>query len=228
MDRLVEKIRNAPRHTPVWAYIWENAPVPFPDCRVFSGSDGCKLVMGSWETVKRSLTRYADRITDLVVECDRRNSALPLLDIREAAARIEPGAILRDGVQLGKNAVILMGAIVNTGVVIGEETMVDMGAVLGSGVRLGRRCHIGAGAVLAGILEPESSCPVVIGDGVLIGANAVILEGVCVGSGAVVGAGAVVTRDVPPETVAVGCPARVIKRRDAKTAGKTSLTDGLR
>lgn len=52
---------------------------------------------------------------------------------------------------------------------------------------------------------------IVIEDGAWISAGAIILDGVRVGRGAVVGANAVVTRDVPPHTVAVGVPARVVK-----------------
>lgn len=106
--------------------------------------------------------------------------------------------------------------------------MIDMGAVLGGRAMVGKNCHVGAGAVLAGVVEPASATPVVIEDDVLIGANAVIIEGCRVGRGAVVAAGAVVVEDVPPETVVAGCPARVIKRKDEKTAGKTALVDALR
>ena len=55
-----------------------------------------------------------------------------------------------------------------------------------------------------------------------------ILEGVRVGRGAVVAAGAVVIADVPPETVVAGVPARVIKAKDEKAAGKTALVEALR
>jgi galactoside O-acetyltransferase len=55
------------------------------------------------------------------------------------------------------------------------------------------------------------SSPIVIEDKVWIGSNAVVLPGVRIGYGAVIGAGSVVTRDVPPMTVAVGTPARVLR-----------------
>ena len=66
-------------------------------------------------------------------------------------ARIEPGAVIRDQVEIGDNAVIMMGAIINIGAIIGEGTMIDMGAVLGGRATVGKHCHIGAGAVLAGL-----------------------------------------------------------------------------
>ena len=54
---------------------------------------------------------------------------------------------------------------------------------------------------------------VYIGNNVWIGDNVIILADVTVGDGAVIGAGAVVTKDIPPFTIAVGIPAKVIKKR---------------
>lgn len=53
--------------------------------------------------------------------------------------------------------------------------------------------------------------PIVIKDGAHIGIGAIIMPGVTIGEGAVIGAGSVVTRDIPPYSVAVGAPAKVIK-----------------
>ena len=139
------------------------------------------------------------------------NSAVPLLDLKRLNARIEPGAIIRDQVEIGDGAVIMMGAILNIGAIVGPGTMIDMGAVLGGRATVGSRCHVGAGAVLAGVVEPASAKPVVLEDDVLIGANAVVLEGVRVGRGAVVAAGALVLENtvVPDGMVAMGVPAKV-------------------
>ena len=106
--------------------------------------------------------------------------------------------------------------------------MIDMGAVLGGRATVGKKCHIGAGAVLAGVVERASATPVVIEDNVLVGANAVVIEGVHVGEGAVVAAGAVVISDVPSNAVVAGCPAKIVKYRDEKTAQKTAIQDALR
>ncbi|MCD8066953.1 MAG: 2,3,4,5-tetrahydropyridine-2,6-dicarboxylate N-acetyltransferase, partial [Oscillospiraceae bacterium] len=154
--------------------------------------------------------------------------AIPLLDMKSVPARIEPGAIIREQVEIGERAVIMMGAVINIGAVIGEGSMIDMGAVLGGRATVGKNCHIGAGAVLAGVIEPASAQPVIIEDGVLVGANAVVIEGVRVGKNAVVAAGAVVTQDVPENAVVAGSPARVIKMKDEKTTKKTALEDALR
>lgn len=56
--------------------------------------------------------------------------------------------------------------------------------------------------------------PITIEDEVWIGGGAILLPGVTIGKGSVIGAGAVVTKDVPPYSVAVGNPARVIKRTE--------------
>ena len=106
--------------------------------------------------------------------------------------------------------------------------MIDMGAVLGGRATVGKNCHIGAGTVLAGVVEPASATPVIIEDNVMIGANAVVIEGCRVGENAVVAAGAIVVNDVPANAVVAGCPARIIKMKDEKTAGKTALVEGLR
>jgi len=162
------------------------------------------------------------------IEIDRRNSAVPMADFSKYNARIEPGAIIRDMVEIGDKAVIMMGAVLNIGAVIGAGTMIDMNTVVGGRAIVGKNCHIGAGTVLAGVVEPPSATPVVIEDNVLMGANAVVLEGVRVGEGAVVAAGAVVTTDVPPFTVVAGVPARIIKKVDDKTRSKTELVEALR
>lgn len=185
------------------------------------------VLFGDWAEVEPLLANLIlDR--DYVVENSARNSAVPLLDKKYINARIEPGAIIRDQVAIGDQAVIMMGAVINIGAEIGEGTMIDMGAILGGRATVGKNSHIGAGAVLAGVIEPASAQPVRVGDNVLVGANAVVIEGVQIGNGSVVAAGAIVTQDVPENVVVAGVPARIIKTIDEKTQQKTALEEALR
>ena len=226
-QEIIDYIASSPKKTPVKLYVNLSGPVDFGSAQVF-GEGKSRIVFGDWTELAPILEASRDKIADLVVENDRRNSGVPLLDLKEIPARIEPGAIIREQVTIGENAVIMMGAILNIGAVVGRRTMIDMGAVLGGRATVGDDCHIGAGAVLAGVVEPASATPVIVEDGVLVGANAVVIEGVRIGAGAVVAAGAVVTEDVPPNAVVAGTPARIIKMKDAQTTGKTALVDALR
>ena len=223
---IIEYIRTSQKKTPVKVYVWEKHPVNFPGCHEFPAGPGCKIVFGDWKDIGPILAE--NDFSHVEIENNCRNSAIPMLDLKDIPARIAPGAIIREQVAIGKNAVIMMGAILNIGAIVGEGTMIDMGAVLGGRATVGNNCHVGAGAVLAGVVEPASAVPVVVEDNVLIGANAVVIEGCRIGEGAVGAAGAVVVSDVPAGAVVAGCPAKIIKMKDEKTAGKTALVDALR
>jgi maltose O-acetyltransferase len=60
----------------------------------------------------------------------------------------------------------------------------------------------------------EAARPITIGDNVWLGGGAIVLPGVTIGENTVVGAGAVVVRDLPADVVAVGNPARIVRRLD--------------
>ena len=121
---------------------------------------------------------------------------------------------------------------------IGDESMIGCFVEVQSGVTIGRRCRvqshsflcegvtledgvfIGHGVMFTNDSRPRAAAehrasftvePVLVGAGASIGSNATILGGVKIGSGALVGAGSVVTRDVPPDAVVAGVPARPMR-----------------
>lgn len=117
------------------------------------------------------------------------------------------------------------------GLWIGELSYIGPNAVLGIGgpIRIGRRVQAGAGLTLSAESHEADAdgsftsghvrrLGITIGDDCWIGNNVCVLDGVDIGAGSVIGAGAVVTRTVPPGSVAVGAPARVIRSVDAPRA----------
>ena len=197
-------IKESKKSTPVKVYINGNLDgVDLENIEVY-GSNNFYVLYGESEIISELILNNKDKIKNFRVENDRRNSAIPMLDLLAIDARIEPGAIIRDKVIIGKNAVI------------------------GARGKIGKRVHLGAGAVVAGVLEPPSKSPCEIGDDVMIGANSVILEGVKIGNGSVVAAGSVVVDDVPAGVVVAGSPAKIVKSVDDRTKNKTQILSDLR
>ncbi|WP_101773854.1 2,3,4,5-tetrahydropyridine-2,6-dicarboxylate N-acetyltransferase [Peptostreptococcus faecalis] len=228
-EEIINYIATSKKTTPVKIYLKGNLEeIDFPDNIKHFGDSYSKIIFTDLITWEDIFSKNKSNIEDFVIENDRRNSAIPLLDLSKVNARIEPGAIIREHAVIKDNAVVMMGAIINIGAIVGEGTMIDMGAVLGGRASTGKNVHVGAGAVLAGVVEPANANPVVVDDNVLIGANAVILEGVKIGKNAVVAAGSVVTEDVPENSVVAGVPAKVIKRTNEVDSSKISIIDALR
>ncbi|MFI3251733.1 MAG: DapH/DapD/GlmU-related protein [bacterium] len=178
--------------------------------------------------IKKLLEKYNDFIEEYNTLNLSNNKLMELFDYTKTNARIEPGAIIRDNVEIASDSIILMGAVVNTKASIGSRTMIDMNAVIGSGAIIKDNCHIGAGSVIAGVMEPISTKPVVIENNVFIGANAVILEGVTIHENAVIGAGTVVTKDVAANEVIYSDTSYITKQKDQKIEEKTALNEELR
>lgn len=71
-----------------------------------------------------------------------------------------------------------------------------------------------------GTKGPEFGAPITIGEDCWLCGNVIVLAGVTIGNGSVVGAGSVVTKDVPPNCVVAGSPARIIRRLKPDAAEK--------
>lgn len=228
-QEIIQYISDSEKTTPLKIYVNTELPLhSFPESFKVFGSNNSYTIFADLRDWKAFYEENEEALSDHVLEQDRRNSAIPLLDATNINARIEPGSFIREHAVIEDNAVIMMGAVINIGAIVGEGTMIDMGAILGGRAITGKNVHVGAGAVLSGVIEPASAKPVTIEDNVLIGANAVILEGVTVGEGAVVAAGAIVTKDVPAGSVVAGVPARVVKQASEVEAGKVDIVAALR
>ena len=109
-------------------------------------------------------------------------------DFAEAGFRAVPGAVVRHGAYVGRDAV-LMPAFVNVGAYVGAGTMVDTWATVGSCAQIGSNVHISGGAGIGGVLEPLQANPTIIEDDCFIGARSEVVEGVVVGQGSVLSMG---------------------------------------
>ena len=134
-QEIIDYIANSEKKTPVKVYVNTTGPVDFGSAKVF-GSNGSYTVFGDWAELSPVLERNSGKIADLVVENDRRNSGVPLLDTRGVTARIEPGSIIREKVEIGEGAVV-MNTHINNHLALGNAS-----AVHGPGLSGGHNQHV--------------------------------------------------------------------------------------
>lgn len=127
---------------------------------------------------------------------------------------------------LGEEVAIRAPLMVDYGsrIFIGDRTFINYGLVAldVAPITIGADCQLATNVQLLTPIHPlepgprrekwESARPITLEDNVWLGGGVVVCPGVTIGENSVVGAGAVVTRDIPPNVVAVGNPARVIKQ----------------
>lgn len=115
---------------------------------------------------------------------------------------------------------------------IGDNCTIQYGCLLYGvgGLEIGDHCRIAAYTVISPMnhiykdpntpiwKQGETALGIRIGRDVWIGSGVTILDGVVIGDGSVIGAGSVVTRSIPSYSVAVGVPARVVKRRGGEVS----------
>jgi len=134
--------------------------------------------------------------------------------------------------EMGEGAVIEDFATVNNGVgdvFIGDRTIIGIGNVIIGPVKIGNDVMFAQNIVASGLnhgyedvsmppaAQKVSTALITIADNVWIGANSTITAGVTIGKHSVIGGGSVVTKDVPEYSVAVGNPAKVIKKYNFET-----------
>lgn len=127
-----------------------------------------------------------------------RNHGIQVESIVHPDASVCATAILGPGTQ------VLAQAVVSSDARVGEGCIINHGAAADHECHLGDGVHLGPGSILCGCVQ--------IGNNVLVGAGAVVLPRVVIGDNTVVGAGAVVTGDLSAGVIAVGCPARPVRK----------------
>ncbi len=134
-------------------------------------------------------TRYIDKVPLKYAEYD-------IQQLRNQQVRIVPGACIRKGAFVGKNA-ILMPSFLNIGAYIDERSMIDTWATVGSCAQIGRDVHLSGGVGIGGVLEPLQASPTIIEDNCFIGARSEVVEGVIVEENSVIGMGVFIGQSTP-------------------------------
>ena len=134
--------------------------------------------------------------------------------------------------ETGHNVVIREENILGDHVSVWNNTVIDYGCVIGNNVRIHSNCYIAQFTTIEDDVfiapgvsvanDPHPNCALcmkgpTLKKGCRIGVNVTLLSHITIGQGAVIGAGSVVTRDIPPNMLAFGNPAKVQKNVDALT-----------
>lgn len=139
-----------------------------------------------------------------------------------------------DGAKIGENCNICDHVFIESDVIVGDNVTIKCGVQLWDGLRVEDNVFIGPNATFANDKFPRSKKHLekfpktLLLKGSSIGANSTILPGITIGENAMVGAGAVVTKNVPPNAIVVGNPARIkgYSNVDSVSRNRNFISDG--
>jgi UDP-perosamine 4-acetyltransferase len=122
----------------------------------------------------------------------------------EIVNAISPTAVISPSAQLGAGIAIMPAAVVNADCHIEDFAIINTGVIIDHDGQIGEASHIAPGCALAGTIN--------VGRLAFVGTGTSVIPGISIGEEAVVGAGACLISDVPPGMLAVGVPAKILKR----------------
>jgi len=163
-------------------------------------------------------------------------------------AKLGKGVIIGENVQFGENVVIWNYVVIGDNTKIGNRTHIGSFCDVGKNVVIGEGCNVQAHVTISNecrignnvFIAPNSSIlndkfpqsepitPPIIEDDAIIGGSATILPNTTIGKKSVVAAGSVVTKDVAPETVVIGIPAKPMMTREEYETKKKAFRMQLR
>jgi|Deesub1362B_J571_1020462.scaffolds.fasta_scaffold01219_6 sugar O-acyltransferase (sialic acid O-acetyltransferase NeuD family) len=161
---------------------------PIYDISVLENSDrkNIKLICGIGTPLRKKLIEYTKKLG------------------YDYDTIIHPNVVKSRWVEIGEGCIICAGNIITTQVSIGDFTIINLDCTIGHDVTIGKYTNISPGVNVSGRVS--------IGDECFIGTGAAVVPNVSIGNRCFIGAGAVVTKDIPDNVLAVGVPAKPIKK----------------
>lgn len=130
----------------------------------------------------------------------------------KAATLVHPGVYIDSTTSLGEGVIICEGCTITCNVVIGNNTYIQAHSVIGHDIKVGNHSVIGSNCQIGGADT--------IGDRVFMGFLSGTSDHISIGNDVIISAGAIVFRDLPEKVIAIGNPARIVKKNDEGTVFK--------
>lgn len=158
-----------------------------------------------WDVIRRFLKTYRDSfMLSFFMNCWIFSPIQP--------RKLRPWTLRKIGCKVGKNVFIGSNVWIDAGhaklIEIGNNSHVDARCVLLCHKRQLEDYRVGDNYHKL----PYKTGKIVIGNGCSVGTGAIVMPGVNIGDGSIIGAGALVTKDIPTWSIAIGCPAKVVKQ----------------
>jgi sugar O-acyltransferase (sialic acid O-acetyltransferase NeuD family) len=162
--------------------------------------DGLRIIgtgreLNLWKTPLSVVMSFADPVSRKLAVSKIQNQSIGFPVIMHPACL--HGTTLN---KFQRGCILTAGCILTTGIELNEFVIINLNTTIGHDVKVGSFSSVMPSVNLSG--------NVIIDDGVFIGSGSTVLQGLTIGEGAVIGAGAVVTKNIPPQVVAKGVPAR--------------------
>jgi len=117
---------------------------------------------------------------------------------------IHPSAQVSKWTKIGEGSIICAGSIVTTQVKIGKFSIINIGSTVAHDITIGDYSTLSPGTHISGNVNIGNEC--------FFGTGAVTVQGIDIGDNSIIGAGAVITKSISSSSLAVGIPAKVIKK----------------
>lgn len=119
---------------------------------------------------------------------------------------IHPTSIISKYAKIGRGTLLMPYSVVNAFATVGDHCIINTSAVVEHESTVGNFCHVSVKSIMTGVCS--------IGDGVFLGAGSTMRDGTSVGEWTTVGCGSVVVKNLEPNSVYVGCPAKLLRKNN--------------